>query len=376
MEHNVRYISNLTPLRGIAALLVAVFHFQSAIATFVPTSSTMFFAKSYLMVDLFFIMSGFIMYYVYGEAFNHSIGKKPFRQFAVARFARIYPLHFFALLFLLIFTFFLPPGDAQAKLIEQPSAIIPNFLLIHSFYIHKIFTWNIPSWSISPEWWSYMLFPLLAFFVNRKRTIAVIIFIIIIIISYYSIMYWLPRQNPLYAGVPVPHNINTTYDYGFLRGLAGFIGGMVVYQFYQFSAVRKIFANDLSAIIILLAMVATLHFAWNDALCVFFFALLVLSFAGNHGGVHRVCNNKVLQYIGDISYSIYMMQIFFQVPFSHGFRLPGVMGVGRGKMSIDFTSGLTYCVIYLLLLIALSSITYYVIEKPCRRFINQKWGSG
>jgi peptidoglycan/LPS O-acetylase OafA/YrhL len=61
LEHKAEYLSNLTPLRGIAALLVAIFHFEMAIARFIPANLTMFFEKSYLMVDLFFIMSGFII---------------------------------------------------------------------------------------------------------------------------------------------------------------------------------------------------------------------------------------------------------------------------------------------------------------------------
>jgi peptidoglycan/LPS O-acetylase OafA/YrhL len=42
LEHKAEYLSNLTPLRGIAALLVAIFHFEMAIARFVPANLTMF----------------------------------------------------------------------------------------------------------------------------------------------------------------------------------------------------------------------------------------------------------------------------------------------------------------------------------------------
>ncbi|MBS1948151.1 MAG: acyltransferase [Bacteroidetes bacterium] len=376
MQHSAKYISNLTPLRGMAALLVAIFHFEMAIARFIPAKTTMFFEKSYLMVDLFFIMSGFIMLHVYGDAFKTAISKKSFRQFMVARFARIYPLHFFSLLLLIAVVFFvLPPGDGQAKLIEAPSAIPFNFLLLHAFYTTKMYTWNIPSWSISPEWWSYMLFPFMALFISRKKIVAVVVFLLFIMAAYYSIMYLLPRVNPLYPSAPVAHNINSTYDYGFLRGLAGFMCGMVVYVFYRSAHAKKIFGNDLTGLIILLLLATALHFALNDAIVVVLFALLVLSFAGNESKVHTICNNKALQYLGNISYSIYLMQIFFQVPFSHGYRLPGVTGVGRGKLNIDFGSGLMYCIIYVLLLIALSSLSYYAIEKPCRKYINQNWGN-
>jgi peptidoglycan/LPS O-acetylase OafA/YrhL len=82
--YKIEYISNLTPLRGIAALLVAIFHFEMAIGRFVPASQTSFFEKCYLMVDLFFIMSGFIMMHVYGESFRLFVAKDAIRKFIVA----------------------------------------------------------------------------------------------------------------------------------------------------------------------------------------------------------------------------------------------------------------------------------------------------
>ena len=219
-----------------------------------------------------------------------------------------------------------------------------------------------------------MIFPLLVIFIHKKKLPAIIVSILFIVAAYYSIMYVLPRTNPLYHSVPVPHNINTTYDYGFLRGLAGFITGVIMYLVYQLPSFKKIIQKDAFAVLMILFVIAALHFAVNDAICVILFAGLVLAFAGNNGFVHKACNNRVAQYIGDISYSIYLMQIFLQVPFSHGLRLPGVTGFGRGKLNIDFSSGLIYCSIYILLLIAISSITYYLIEKRCRKYINQKWG--
>ena len=111
MQHKAPYLSNLTPLRGIAALLVAVFHFEMAIARFVPAKQTMFFEKSYLMVDLFFVMSGFIILHVYGDSFMQSITKINLRKFIVARFARIYPLHFFSLMLLVILVVAFSPAQ-------------------------------------------------------------------------------------------------------------------------------------------------------------------------------------------------------------------------------------------------------------------------
>jgi peptidoglycan/LPS O-acetylase OafA/YrhL len=369
-----RYLSNLTPLRGVAALLVAVFHFEMAMGRFVPARISMFFEKSYLMVDLFFVMSGFIMLHVYGRGFSRGLAKENVRHFFVARFARTYPLHLFTLLLLVLIVRYLTNWGNPPIPFEQPRDILPNVFLLQSFGVCHIYNWNIPSWSISAEWGAYILFPLLALWIGRRKTSASALLAVFVAAAYLCIMYVLPRVNPLSPSTPVPHNLNTTFDYGYLRGIAGFVIGMLIYQLYHREGVRAVFGSDRATAVILLLVIAGLHFAINDALVVLLFAALVYNFAVNNGALHRVCNNRVLQYLGDISYSIYLMQIFPQEPFSHGWRLPGVTGTARGKFNIDFGPGLFYCVIYLVLLVALASITYYVIERPCRKFINQYWG--
>ena len=369
-----RYLSNLTPLRGFAAILVAVFHFEMAIGRFVPAADTMFFEKSYLMVDLFFVLSGFIMLHVYGKAFDGSVRQTQLRHFFVARFARTYPLHLFSLLLLVIIVRYLTDWGNPPIILEQPRDILPNVFLLQSFGVCRIYNWNIPSWSISAEWGAYLVFPLLAYWVSRQRKAASILLTIGVVAAWCAIMFLLPRKNPLNPAIPVPHNLNTTFDYGWLRGIAGFTAGMMVYQLYRWSGITRIIGSDAASVVILLMVMAGLHFAINDALIVVLFAAVVLNFALNNGVLHRVCNSRVLQYLGDISYSIYLMQIFLQEPFSHGIRLWGVTGNARGKFYIDFWPGLGFCLIYLVLLTGIASVTHFVVERPCRRWINERWG--
>jgi peptidoglycan/LPS O-acetylase OafA/YrhL len=366
------YLSNLTPLRGLAAILVAVFHFEMTIGRFVPAGTTMFFEKSYLMVDLFFVLSGFIMLHVYGRAFDGVLRWGQLRHFFVARFARTYPLHLFTLLLLVVIVRYLTNWGNPPIVLEQPRDILPNVFLLQAFGVCHIYNWNIPSWSISAEWGAYLLFPFLTLWISRRRKWAPILLAIGVVVAWCCIEYVLPRKNPLNPAIPVPHNLNTTFDYGWLRGIAGFSAGMVMYRLYRLSGVDRVMGSDTVSVLILLLVAAGLHFAINDALVVSLFAALVLNFALNNGALHRVCNNRVLQYLGDISYSIYLMQIFLQEPFSHGFRLPGVMGDARGRFNIDFWPGLGYCLIYLVLLVGVAAVTYYLVERPCRKWINAR----
>ncbi len=374
-DHKVEYLSSLTALRGIAAILVAVFHFEMAAARFIPAEQSMFFEKCYLMVDLFFIMSGFIMLHVYSKDFKENLQGESLKKFFVARFARVYPLHLFSLLLLVVIVRWLTDWGNPPIILEQPSDILPNILLLHSFGVTDIYSWNIPSWSISAEFAAYLLFPFIALFISRKRLIAVVTLALFVVAAYYSIMYVLPRTNPINPAIPVPHNLNTTFDYGYIRGIAGFTAGVLVYLAFGLQSIKKAFSADWLSLLILLAIGLSLHFALNDGITVFFFSLLVLSIASNNGKIATFCNTRFMQFLGDISYSIYLMQIFLQEPFSHGYLLPGTVGVGRGRQNIEFSSGVMYCLIYLILLVLISYITYRWVERPSRRFINRAWGS-
>src|ERR1700760_4538828 len=96
-----KYLSNLTPLRGIAALLTVLFHvdivlFYSFGGQLVDGKSSSILSRMYLMVDFFFVLSGFILCYVYSKSFEGSVKGQDFKKFTIARFARVYPLHLFS----------------------------------------------------------------------------------------------------------------------------------------------------------------------------------------------------------------------------------------------------------------------------------------
>ena len=372
MQPAHQYLSNLTPLRGIAAIWVFVYHFEGVAIHFISPGSTEVVAKGYLMVDLFFMMSGFIMCHVYQQSFESGLSMKKFKRFIVARFARIYPLHLFVLIVLILLV--LMVGAGGFKMVYDPAAIPSNLLLIHSYGIHKVFTWNVPSWSISAEWAAYMAFPLLVFFLYRRKKLAEAVLLLFVIISYLALMYWLPRKDPFDPAAIVPHDLNVSFDYGFLRGLAGFVTGMLLYKIYDSGFLRNIFQKDGTALLVILVVLFFLHIGINDGFYMILFALVVYTFACNNGKFHHIFNNGIMQYLGKISYSIYMNGIFIAFPFLGGYiKLPGVQYT-NGPGTAGFLLGAGYCLFFLLIQIGISTLTYYGVEKPCRKFINEKWG--
>ena len=370
MQPTHKYLSNLTPLRGITAIWVVVFHFQVLVVQFILPEQTKIVVKGYLMVDLFFIMSGFIICHVYQQSFRVGLTSGNFRRFIIARFARIYPLHFFTLIVLIILIAITKSWNP----IDDPEAIPANIFLLHSFGINKVFTWNVPSWSISSEWWAYMVFPILIIFIYRGKKLAISVLGLFVVTAYIAIMFWVPRHDPFDPTATVPHDLNVTYDFGFLRGLAGFVSGMLLYKFYEAGIWNKFFQKDFTALLLIITTIVCLHFGINDGFYIILFIALVFAFALNSGKLHIMCNNQFAQYLGKISYSIYLSSMLLFQWFLFGLiKLPGVKYLEHTS-SANFWVGLGYCLAFLIIHIGISSITYYTIEKPCRKYINARWG--
>ena len=369
MQSPKQYIDNLTPLRGIAAVMIVVFHFEELITRFVKPENSMIIRKSYLMVDLFFIMSGFVMLHVYGEKFQQNLQSAQFLKFIRARFARLYPLHLFTLL-LIVGLFY--GTHSPANPVQNPAAIPTHLLLLQSFGIHSIFTWNVPSWSISAEWWCYLLFPLFVLMLSKYKN-SIYLLLLLSALLYIAILYFLPRVNFFAPNLPAPHNLDVTYDYGFLRGLAGFMAGMACYIFYQQKKFNRFIGTDIACIGSIVLTLAAMHFGVNDLIYIPLFMLLVVTIATNKKIIHKIFLFKPLQYLGTISYSIYMMHsiLIFAIAVPY-IQYRGYVYKGPGTLIMPFWTGLNICIIFLLSVVAVSSITYFLIEKPCRIWINGK----
>jgi peptidoglycan/LPS O-acetylase OafA/YrhL len=84
-------IRSLTGLRGLAAAWVVLYHFHQADASAGALGT--FLRHGYLAVDIFFVLSGFVMALSYTHLFAKGLSVQSFGVFLVRRFARIYPLY-------------------------------------------------------------------------------------------------------------------------------------------------------------------------------------------------------------------------------------------------------------------------------------------
>ena len=258
---------------------------------------------------------------------------------------------------------------------ETPDATVANLLLIHSLHLYDCLTWNWPSWSISTEFYTYIVF---AACLIGLRTHA-----------------WLTLPVALIAG-PVlivmlsKLNMNTNYDWGIIRCVYGFAAGVVVWELYKKSGKLKKWlasgtagnAIELFALATVLIFVSVAHDATSLSIAApYIFALVVFIFALESGSTSAILKFKPLVFLGTLSYSIYMTHVFveqrlFDVAsavnkllhvnvFTH--RVVG--GEDVSFLGARLWYGDIAYVVYITLVITMSYLTYRWIEKPGREWV-------
>ncbi|MCP1382526.1 acyltransferase family protein [Runella salmonicolor] len=392
MKTTTPYLSNLTPLRGIAALLTVMFHVDLMLGNggnlLVKFEDSLLFTRLYLMVDFFFVLSGFVMYHVYGKWFNESVQKVDFKWFTIARFARVYPLHFFTLLYCIgLKLIFFAAGGIDTNPMDAVSnnwaAIPSHLLLLHSMNVNEWFTWNNASWSISTEWWMYMLFPFLVKPFRGLNSVGRILVVVACFVGYLAITFLIvpivtvPASIPFVAVNPADLSINVSYQYGFLRCLFGFVLGMMVYQFYTEGAAKRLMANGYTLISLTLGLGVCMHFAVPDVFSVAFFPLILLSAAYGSQNMDAFFGTKPMQRIGDWSFSIYLVHqpLMYTIGSVMTYLNPPSPNAPAGPPpQMDMLTGWIICVIFIAFTLLVSYLTYRFVEVPARNWINGRYG--
>lgn len=168
-----RMLDALTGLRAFAAAWVVLYHFRADIKALAPTADWLWplLDSGYAGVDVFFVLSGFIIAYTYLDRLSHPNAGQAGR-FLWYRLARLYPVHLFTLA---IFAVIVTPGSFRDAGLSQVVANITTdeflrqLLMVHAWGTNGNIAWNYPAWSISSEWFAYLLFPFVALGLARLR---------------------------------------------------------------------------------------------------------------------------------------------------------------------------------------------------------------
>lgn len=355
--------------RGICAVLVTLAHIPLAHRL----QGTQGFLNMQMFVDFFFVLSGFVMCHAYGQ--HLASGKTRFEGFMIRRFGRIYPLHLALIIGFLILEFaklgvtIALKMDIDGAPFTGPRSLESlgaNLLLVQSFNLLGTTSWNGPAWSISVEFYAYIVFAVVVMLAGM-RTAA---FTALATIGL--------------AGVALfsPNYIFTTHDYGFLRCIYGFFIGCLVYK-----AVIWAFASGLAAriggtfcefgAVALLALFMVYSAGPISLLAPLVFAVVVFVFAFERGVLSSALHARPAQALGLWSYSIYMvhMLIFTIEKMALGLLMKkGILGVEAVQTSTSRlwtfnNAGLDvgFFVAQIAFTLVVSKWTYDLIEDPLRQ---------
>jgi len=348
-------IAELESLRGLAAVLVVFYHFPK----WNSILDIGIINNSYLMVELFFVLSGFVIFNAYSEKIYSS---KDLMRFQFLRFGRLYPVH---LVFLLIFLFIEIVKSIAAYQFEVQNFHNPSFgvnsmvaFVEQLFLVQAIgptgnqLTFNVPAWSISVEFYTYLLFGVSVLFLKKLKTFMFGVFSLISIVM-----------------------LVTQSTYGFtdlLRCFAGFFIGCLTA-----ASIKKInvcVPGYLSSIFFMLIMVFLQLKTTKDFDVVIYFltaALTASLLLSNDGVLKRILKSRILTWLGNKSYSIYMVHSFAlwisgsvlrRILKRPEIQLPD----GHWVASLTFMETLFATIIIMVFVVFLGQLTYSLIEKPMR----------
>ena len=351
-------IPALTGIRALAALLVLSIHTHQN----VPTNIVAYFPfinRGYLGVDFFFVLSGFIITHVYLASFN-TLNGKVLRVFFWHRFIRLYPVHVAVLLFMIGMVCFSRAAGRPISAENFNSVdLIWQFTLVHAWGVTDVATWNVPSWSISAEWFAYLLFPFLAIFLNRISRARIAYLLSMFSLAVMAALFFLIGSGiDSWNGPPA-----------LLRVTGEFICGAALCRAISIEALsgQRRWSGDLLGAAAFAGFLVSASIGFSDYLLVGFLTLTIMGAAVADGFLKTLLASSVMVWLGEISYSVYMVHFPILIVLRRIYERLGYEGWNWPFQAIAFLVALTA-------VIAAAAALYYLVERPMRTRLRNRFG--
>lgn len=370
----------LTGLRGIAAYSVLIAHAMDT--SFLYGGVSVFHSQAsrlaYFAMSLFFVLSGFVIYYNYAEKLTKDFSFKTVYRFFVARFARLYPLYAFSILISL--SYFPSP------LLPDVSTTLAYFTLTQSWFNLEMAVFP-PDWSISTEWFFYVAFVPLVFVLARISRPLLALGILSIVAA--AGLHMLYQDPPWLTGVVaplLPHNPKASADpwawivyfCPYLRFLE-FVAGALAAKAYMSAipAGRSGTARIGLALCVgwcgavILVPAVSENWLIGNLISNFIFApaiaLLLYLCCRHETLLSRALSSRPLQFAGEISYSVYIWCWSIMTLLDHSFvsATPSPLAYLNSSFKLAVVSIVTTLLAY---------GSYRLIEIPTRRWIRSAAG--
>lgn len=345
MPDNRVFLPALTSIRGIAAWYVVLFHFREYVPSFGFGVLPKIWAHGFLAVDLFFELSGFVIALNYLSPLNAKGSKiRLAGRFYWLRLGRIYPLHIVVLCLMvanpLAVWLFSAQGDAGSR--YALSYFVMSVFLVQDWGSSRDLAWNIPAWSISAEWFVYLLFPIIAWTVLRRRLTALGWLVC-------ALMLWV-----MFAVVTMAADaqLNEWALDGLFRCVVEFLIGTAVFCVWnrlQYDA-QELRGDEAIGLAIVLMAGCFL----TTTILPICFALLIYGLADTDSMISKLLSLPALEWIGTISYSTYLIHYLVR---------------DWVKFLVIHQDGpqMTAVLLYLSVTALLSVVFYKLVEVPGRK---------
>lgn len=335
--------------------------------------------NAYLFVDFFFVLSGFVIAANYARDLREGFGTG---RFMLLRLGRLYPLHLATLAFLVALECLpfvlhrLAPGSVPFSTQDRGiGSLVVNLLMLQATGIDRSLTWNFPSWSVSAELWTYLLFALVASALPASRLVRLLALVAL--------------AAPIILGFVSPRNMDATYDFGLIRAIGGFSAGVIGYALYQrFIGVdggppvsRTSWTGvEIGCVILVAVFVSVVGTSTLSLLGPAVFLLAVLIFSAEGGAVSALLRSRPALRLGVLSYSIYMVHVpVLRVLMMTIHTLERTLGVTLTTSQIvdgqratligqAHWQGDLVTIGFLAAVVAIASFTYTFVETPARRW--------
>lgn len=342
-------LPQLTVTRFVAAFFVVAFHFGQQAWPLTTFPLNQWVMEGGLGVGFFFVLSGFVLMWVYG-AENARLGK----SYWMARIARIFPLYLVTFLVSLLIVLFVRHEYPRGL------SIILQAVGLHAWVPGYSLSVNFPGWTVAVELFFYACFPfLLPLF--RRGQMAVLATVVLVLYAASQALHvhwaeWMPA-------LPAAENSDFLLRFP-LWHLPSFLIGMWAARLTRahYQAWRGVTGVMLAlvasaALLGILSTVNPLRTYAAGGLLAPLFAMLVVGLALLPDAPAKLVGHRALVFLGEISFGLYLWQCPVYMVWEGLLGLGGVTG--------DLFWG------YLLSLLAVSVLSYVALEKPARTWLRR-----
>jgi peptidoglycan/LPS O-acetylase OafA/YrhL len=332
----------LNGLRALAALAVVVYHFRFyADFPIVERHPWLWFFQ--MGVDFFFVLSGLIISHVYFAGF--AAGTASYREFLFLRLSRIFPVH------ALVMVLMLAAALAGWRSLTASDFIdwVSLTLLVRQWLLPDGYVWNSAAWSISAEMFAYALvFPAIVVGTRRLGPAAAACVLLGLGLLAFQVL------GSLYGSLSAHEGAGPL-----LRVTAGFLLGAGLHRLLA-GRERTARADRLlvAGLVLVILAVAVLQVQVHVVLGL---ATVIAGAYLSDGPLARLLAHRVPFYLGEISYSLYLV------------HLPLFMACAPAADALGVPRGLAFCTAVTLLSILAAALLYETVEVPARRAMRSWW---